>query len=60
MTKDPWELMVAEFERRLKEAGENGMPHHEFMERMTKLSWEWEELREQEQKLRDENKLKPE
>lgn len=60
MSKDSYELMVAEFERMLKEASENGMPHHEFMERMTKLSWEWEELREQEQKLRDENKLKPE
>lgn len=60
MATDQWELMVAEFDRMLKEAGENGMPYHEFMERMTKLTWEWEQLDAIEKKLRDENKLKPE
>ena len=58
MTKtDEWELMSAEFERMLKEAGENGIPLHEFQERMTRLSWEWEQLKEIEEQLR---KQKPE
>lgn len=60
MSQDPWELMAAEFDRMLKEATDEGMTRDEFMLRMTKLSWEWEQLREIEQKLRDENKLKPE
>ncbi len=57
MSTDEWELMAAEFDRLLKEAGENGMTMHEFQERMTRLSWEWEQLREIEQKLRDDKKL---
>lgn len=60
MSIDEWELMAREFDRLLKQAGENGMTTAEFHDRMTKLSWEWEQLREQEQKLRDEKKLKPE
>ena len=60
MSKDPWEQMAAEFDRILKETTDEGMTKDEFMLRMTKLSWEWEELREKEQKLRDQNKLKPE
>jgi hypothetical protein len=52
MTTDQWELMAAEFDRLLKEAGENGMTYHEFQERMTRLSWEMEELRELEQRIR--------
>lgn len=57
---DEWEMMAMEFDRLLKEAGENGMTHHEFMERMSRLSWEWEQLKQVEDKLREENKLKPE
>ena len=52
MTMDEWELMAAEFDRMLKEAGENGMTYQEFSERMTRLSWEWEQLKELEQKIR--------
>ena len=52
MTLDEWDLMSMEFDRLLKEAGENGMTHHEFVERMTRLSWEWEELSKLEDKLR--------
>lgn len=61
MSIDEWELMAAEFDRLLKEAGQNGMTHHEFMERMSRLSWEWEQLKEIEDKLREDlNKPKPE
>lgn len=61
MSTDEWELMAAEFDRLLKEAGQNGMTHHEFMERMSRLSWEWEQLKEIEDKLREDlNKPKPE
>ena len=52
MTTDEWELMAIQFDRLLKEAGENGMTYHEFQERMTRLSWEMEELREIEDKIR--------
>lgn len=61
MSIDEWELMAAEFDRLLKEAGQNGMTHHEFMERMSRLSWEWEQLKVIEDKLREDlNKPKPE
>jgi len=49
---DEWELMAAEFDKLLKEAGENGMTYQEFSERMTRLSWEMDELREIEQRIR--------
>jgi predicted nuclease with TOPRIM domain len=52
MTTDEWELMAAEFDRLLKEAGENGMTYHEFQERMTRLSWEMEQLKEIEEQIR--------
>jgi len=52
MTTDEWEVMAAEFDRLLKQAGENGMTYHEFQERMTRLSWEMDELRELEQRIR--------
>lgn len=52
MTTDEWELMSLEFDRLLKEAGENGMTYHEFQERMTRLSWEMEQLKEIEEKIR--------
>lgn len=52
MTMDEWELMAAEFDKLLKEAGENGMTYQEFSERMTRLSWEMDELREIEQRIR--------
>lgn len=52
MTMDEWELMAAEFDKLLKEAGENGMTYQEFSERMTRLSWEMDELSELEQKIR--------
>lgn len=58
---DEWESMTRlswEWEwEQLKQAGENGMPLHEFQERMTRLSWEWEQLKEIEEQLR---KQKPE
>jgi hypothetical protein len=44
--------MAEEFDRLLKDAGENGMTYHEFQERMTRLSWEMEELKELEKKIR--------
>ena len=56
MSIDEWELMSKEFDRLLKEAGENGMTYHEFQERMTRLTWEWEQLKELEEKLRNEKK----
>jgi len=43
MTIDRWQLMAEEFDRLLKEASENGMPYHEFYERMTRLEWEFYE-----------------
>ena len=57
MSIDEWELMAAEFDRLLKEAGENGMTYQEFQERMTRLTWEWEQLKEIEDKLRNEKKI---
>ena len=53
MNVDEWELMSREFDRLLKEAGESGMTHHEFVERMTRLSWEWEELSKLEEQIRN-------
>lgn len=53
MTTDEWELMAMEFDRLLKEAGENGMTYHEFQERMTRLSWEMDELRQIEERIRN-------
>ena len=41
---DEWEIMAAEFDRILKEASEDGMTADEFRLRMTRLSWEMEEL----------------
>ena len=52
MTTDEWELMAIEFDRLLKEAGENGMTYAEFQERMTRLSWEMDELRQIEERIR--------
>lgn len=41
---DEWEIMAAEFDKILKQATEDGMTADEFRERMTRLSWEMEEL----------------
>lgn len=43
MTIDRWQLMAEEFDKLLKEATENGMPYFEFVERMTRLEWEFHE-----------------
>jgi hypothetical protein len=54
MTMDEWELLAKEFDHMLKEAGDQGMTFHEFQERMSRLTWEWEQLKELEEKLRKE------
>jgi hypothetical protein len=54
MSIDEWELLSLEFDRLLKEATDNGMTVGEFHERMTRLQWEFEELRETNKKNEDE------
>ena len=56
MSIDEWELMAREFDRLLKEAADNGMTTDEFRERMSRLSWEWEELDRLHNRKKDEEK----
>jgi hypothetical protein len=54
MSIDEWELLAQEFDRLLKEATDNGMTVGEFHERMTRLQWEFEELRQTNKQNEDE------
>jgi hypothetical protein len=56
---DKYELMVWEFERLLKEAGEDGMTYQEFTERMTRLQWECEEIEQRFRKAVENAEKKP-
>ena len=53
MSKDPYELMTEEFERRMRESRENGMTRWEFELRMEQLAWELLELEKKAQELKD-------
>lgn len=53
MSKDPYELMSEEFDKRMREQGQNGMSQWEFELRMQQLSWELDELERKTQELRN-------
>lgn len=54
MSTDEWELLALEFDRLLKEATDNGMTVGEFRERMTRIEWEYEELKKNNKNQEDE------
>ena len=50
---DPYEIMSAEFEKRMRESTDNGMPRWEFELRMSQLAWELKELEDKIQELKN-------